>query len=355
MLLQKHFFGEVQRDSKKKEWTLWVYMLGTADEALDFEAKITVSNGGKGSLTFTVPVNSVDMSVTDVYESGAHASFPDVIAKRMWKKEEERISIEFEVQYSWTNRNSSNQEVDKPATLFKCCNLKHGCDVELTNSEIEIHQKECDFRQIKCLYNHCKHIISISKLKEHFQIIHTKYSVFLSKNTLTLNFSIAEETFMSSSIYPQLYDLSDKTFFTFFGRIQGAGQWCFWIYLVGTPAEADQFQFSVKMSKFSKNKKTKPKIGFQCSAPVSSVDFSTSDVIKRGSFCGLSDLSLQQILGEKKGVLSSSVTIQKVKNESETVVAKAKKRPKKNLKVLASSSEKLKNDQKEVAKKSENT
>ena len=331
-------------------------MLGTADEALDFESKIKVSNGGKGSMTFTVPVSSIDMSVNDVYKSGAHASFPDVIAKRMWKKEEERIYIEFEVQYSWIYRNNTNEETDKTATLFKCHNLRHGCNVELTNCEIEIHQKKCDFRQIKCFLNH-SHAISISKLKEHFQNCHAKVVVISTKNTCSINVSIDEPNYSRSSTYgPYPLDFFEKTFFIFFARIKGASQWCFWIYLVGTPDEADQFQFSVKMSKkISKNKNKKPKIGFQCSAPVSSVDLSTSDVIKRGSFCGLSDLSLQQILGEKKGVLNLSATIKKVKDESETVVAKTQKRPMENSEVLKSSSKRPKTDQKEVAKKSENT
>jgi len=340
MFLQKHFFGEVSRNSKKKEWTLWVYMTGTPDEALAFDAKIKVSNGKKGSLTFTVPVSSIDMSATDVYESGAHASFPDVIAKRMWKKEEERIDVEFEVEYSGVRRPKKNRSENKSVNLTKCRNSKHGCNVELSPPEMEVHQKECDFRQTKCLNFYCNQFISISKLKEHIQKVHpTTSHIYPLTNTWSGVFNIDEEVNMRPLYWrPHVVDFFEKTFFSMFCRM--AGQWCFWIYLLGTPTEAEKFQFLVKMSK-----ETKTKAAFQCSAPVSSVDLSTNDVIKRGAYCGFSDLIIQQILGEKKGRLSYTATVQKVKTQPEKLSAKNKSN---------SSSNKPKVVKDQVAKKPEN-
>ncbi len=300
---------------------MWVYMIGTPDEALAFDATIKVCNGKKGSLTYTVPVCSIDMSANDVYESGAHASFPDVIAKRMWKKEKERIDVDFEVEYSGVRRPNTNQSENKSMNQMKCHNSKHGCNVELSPPEMEVHQKECDFRQMKCLHFYCNQFISISKLKEHIQKLHPTASNFLpfkNTNTVSAVFGIDEAVNIHSIFWrPTAVDFFEKTFFTMFCRM--AGQWCFWIYLLGTPTEAEKFQFLLKMSK-----DTKIKAAFQCSAPVSSVDQSINDVIKRGAYCGLSDLIIQQILGEKKGRLSYTATVQKVKNQPEKLSAQNK-------------------------------
>ncbi len=118
----KHFFGNYKLNVKDKLLNIWVYQLGTSEETKNYYATITVNRDDEEKIIFKSQVSSIDLSETEVFESGAAFICPFITVKRFVKTE--RLKIDIELDYVWSRHEKIND------ILAQCKFNKHGCTIE---------------------------------------------------------------------------------------------------------------------------------------------------------------------------------------------------------------------------------
>ncbi len=189
----------------------------------------------------------------------------------------DRIDIDIELNYVWPRDEKTDD--GRLVVKVKCKFSNHGCIVEQADDNIKSHEKECPYREIKCVGIYCKEVISHFRLLEHINEKHSLSPKTSLQGLRTGNYSVTEAEFHRNSSWRMgIIKYQGKDFLTVFLRNQGAGLWYTWVYMLGTEKEAAQYKFTLRLPE-------KEKHGLVFSSTVSSVDIPIDDVIK-GGFVG---------------------------------------------------------------------
>ena len=152
---------------------------------------------------------------------------------------------------------------------MKCKHSKNGCNFEqmpLKKQVLNDHEKECEHRTIMCLYAGCNENISLSKFMHHFET--ASYMHYL--RIITISVPIIEEG--NTHQYNRTLTLSPKdlelsqtwltwltyhredpstrpqdrkqNFYSEWAR-SPTGFFFMWVYLIGTPKEAENFTYTI--------------------------------------------------------------------------------------------------------------
>ena len=153
--------------------------------------------------------------------------------------------------------------IDNPAHVFtndncfrlpkQCKFSDNGCDFEQMPSRkqaLNDHEKECPHRNVVCFYNVlCNRNISISKLSSHLRDEH-HIPLEITTNYDKSNLTIHARTFG----YKHTCKSWQSTHFTLNGgeqfysrcfRNATLGLFFLWVYMIGTPKEAENFTYTL--------------------------------------------------------------------------------------------------------------
>ena len=144
---------------------------------------------------------------------------------------------------------------------MKCKYSDDGCEFEQMPSKKEAldnHEKECEHRTIACTLVFCNKTLSLSKLKLHLKDDH-KVTIYETKGCEQLRANLIGHgrTFRHQIKWvtwrgPRLFTLNDgKQFYRQFARSPN-GFFFLWVYMIGTPKEAEDFTYTFTL--FSANK-----------------------------------------------------------------------------------------------------
>lgn len=91
------FFVAEKKDYKTGLFYIWVYIIGTPEQATEFTTKIKVFGPETDKLSFTCPVVSIDLEEHEVLNTGAVLAFPDIVAKRLLFQEDRHLKVRVEL------------------------------------------------------------------------------------------------------------------------------------------------------------------------------------------------------------------------------------------------------------------
>ena len=76
-----------------------------------------------------------------------------------------------------------------------CCHFKHGCQDVFDTKGLEDHQKCCIYREIICVFDHCKKIVLFKDFFGHFETCHkdSKTATKSDEKTFIVSFDSSEE------------------------------------------------------------------------------------------------------------------------------------------------------------------
>ena len=135
----------------------------------------------------------------------------------------------------------------KEIGLVICRNKNNGCQEVKSHDEMIEHEEECQFRLVHCVESFCNQkIVFLDYLSTYNKRhpFHTERTGNLQKFSLLLG----ENTF-----FPTTYVIKGLTF-TFVHKILTKNQIVhFWCYFIGSPKEANHFQYELNIKKDAEN------------------------------------------------------------------------------------------------------
>jgi len=131
----------------------------------------------------------------------------------------------------------------------QCRFNEHGCTVELMKSELEVHEKECLYRLVRCVDLACHNKVPFIGLLDHMtkgheceDFVNADGSVYRS------HFIVNEEDFSREIMWISDHlTLDSRHFFRECCR-DANGLWYIWVYLLGTQKEADNYIYTIKIT-----------------------------------------------------------------------------------------------------------
>jgi hypothetical protein len=138
----------------------------------------------------------------------------------------------------------------------KCKFTHNGCRVFIELKELEVHEVDCDYRNINCPFSNCKSKdVSFIGLGEHLEANHED----LKKIDEARSTDFAPWPLMYEDWIPQKLVFRNRSFFT---QVHCDAAWqsrYFWIYFHGTPDEGEsgkELIFKGKVYSLDETKKT---------------------------------------------------------------------------------------------------
>ena len=212
------------------------------DDSKKYCAKISLSNGGINQLTFSSPVSSIDLSGDEVFKSGNVCVFKDAFAKHLWEENKKNISHQIEIVNIWPN---DSNIIDEIILSKGRCDF-NGCKAEFCQKDLANHRKVCPHRNVSCTRPHCKKLVAFRNLIQHLTDEHEE-NLETYRDYFQGHFKIIQSNLSKSVNWKHSrIEFEDKTFLTCFTRIHEAAVWYYWVYLLGSEAEAEQFTFEIK-------------------------------------------------------------------------------------------------------------
>ena len=138
------------------------------------------------------------------------------------------------------------QKILKQWQLLVCIFYKNGCrEINFKNVLLE-HQKECNFRDIKCPDITCLKMIPFTSFADHMRSNHGRsIDIEMEYGTKT-NFKRSIPTTFKT-LRPKLISLNGLTFIEMWYNKDNTMY--VWIYLLGDPIEAQRFQYHIHLKK----------------------------------------------------------------------------------------------------------
>ena len=179
-------------------------------------------------------------------------------------------------------------KVDK--MRFKCENLNRGCKKTSNKEDMIFHQTECIYRLVKCPRIDCKSSLIFHELMDHMK----KCECIIEDHHYYIKDTFFGQEMESSSNYgsgkedgawdPIRLEIDQKVFLVM-ATIEN-GVFYHWIYFVGSPSEAKNFEYTIDYSKSSPI----------CSHSdfVISINETSDSVIKNGKCFGASSIYFQE-------------------------------------------------------------
>ena len=126
---------------------------------------------------------------------------------------------------------------------MNCRFEENGCEINLVKLELNIHEKDCQYRRISCVYPRCcermplKNLLGHVDEKHYLDVFKTDQSHFSGKFKMTK--SIFDKT-QENLIYLKLnVDSMEKEFYSVFARFQKMLYWT--VYYLGQQCDAEKY------------------------------------------------------------------------------------------------------------------
>jgi hypothetical protein len=130
-----------------------------------------------------------------------------------------------------------------------CAFSDHGCTVELMKADLEAHEKECLFRLVRCVDLACNEQVAFASLLEHMSNDHEREDfVNAEGSTYASHFIVHEEDFAREIMWISDHLMLDGRHFFRECCRSANGLWFIWVYLLGTPKEAENYVYSIKIT-----------------------------------------------------------------------------------------------------------
>ena len=138
---------------------------------------------------------------------------------------------------------------------LNCCNWRNGCQEVVNESAMEEHASKCVYRLVPCLLlalndKRCKAKVTFKDAIQHFLDHEEGFS--LKKTDLKVKNSIRSRDLDKPatpdrflSIRPFSFSLNHHTFLLFMKILENTVY--FWVYIVGSPEEAEHFSYTLKL------------------------------------------------------------------------------------------------------------
>lgn len=140
-----------------------------------------------------------------------------------------------------------------PLIIGTCQFTNHGCNVKLLNTELDDHELVCLYREIHCVDLVCEEKVSATKLIEHMHKNHAadfdfgdakEGLIFVNtKSQLAVN----EADYENEGFWYGEHLILDGNNFFCETMTEGKGVWYMWVYVLGTPEDCKNYDFTVKI------------------------------------------------------------------------------------------------------------
>lgn len=130
-----------------------------------------------------------------------------------------------------------------------CKYFEQNCAIELMKADLEVHEKECLFRLVHCVDLACHQRVPFVKLLDHMANDHEREDfVNADGSHYRSHFIVHEEDFAREIMWISDHlHLDGRHFFRECCR-NSNGLWYIWVYLLGTPKEAEQYVYQIKIT-----------------------------------------------------------------------------------------------------------
>jgi len=124
----------------------------------------------------------------------------------------------------------------------------YGCKVEHTKSNLETHEKDCQFRLVNCVDLACQAQVCMAQLMTHMTKDHEREDfVHTESNTYRSHFIVQSSDFTREIMWISDHIvLEDRHFFRECCRSKD-GQWFVWVYMIGSRKECEEYIYTVKI------------------------------------------------------------------------------------------------------------
>ena len=200
---------------------------------------------------------------------------------------------------------------------FSCKNKKNGCQDSFSESALEEHECGCIYREVPCPYTamtsdaHCKTKVLAQNVVQHFEDTHLEISSFIYEKNERRFFKFGNNGCQGKSGYynpPHKFEIEGRSFI-FTGKVKDKN-FHFWVYIIGSPEEAEHFSFVFKL--FGKNASAASNI-FE--GKVAAIDESFDTLMDAGKCFSIPHRSLMAQFVDKNGRHEYSLDIKNLKEE----------------------------------------
>jgi len=201
---------------------------------------------------------------------------------------------------SSVNSIKSSSELLRTASigrLVDCAYKAGGCTEKVPQGTVaeKEHHQTCQYRPIPCLMHHvCKQLVPY----HNFLLHHMKHFIYPTFSTI-LNTSVVferEDFDCNHRWQPRWMNCYDKEFFVMIAH-KIPGMWYFWVWMLGTPEEAEEFSYDVEISK-----RHLKKAG---TFPVLSFRTNEDELLKRDICLSMTDYQIKRISQIKNNLVGS--------------------------------------------------